>query len=234
LNSQPFPGFPARSTFTPLPSLFFSGLLSQIDNLAELKLLLHIFWRLYQKRGAPKFVTRTELLGDKTLILGLDQAGSPDEVLGGALTSAVGRGVLLRIALQDAEEVYFINTEANRRTVEAVQTEKLSLGVLPQPEPYLKEEKPNIFSLYEQNIGLLTPMIAEELKEAEKLYPGPWIEDAFKEAVSLNKRSWRYIARILERWSSEGKGSGEPGRYPKKKRDPDKYVRGKYGHLVRR
>jgi DNA replication protein len=74
----------------------------------------------------------------------------------------------------------------------------------------------NIFTLYEQNIGMITPMIAEELKEAEKLYPPRWIEEAFKEAVTLNKRSWRYIARILERWASEGKDSGEHKRDIKK------------------
>jgi len=36
-----------------------------------------------------------------------------------------------------------------------------------------------------------TYMIAEELKEAEKLYPARWIEEALKEAVMLNKRSWK-------------------------------------------
>jgi len=71
------------------------------------------------------------------------------------------------------------------------------------------------------------------LKEAEKLYPAPWIEEAFREAVSLNKRNWRYIARILERWSLEGKGSGESGRDSKKERGPSRYLRGRYGHLVR-
>jgi DNA replication protein len=91
----------------------------------------------------------------------------------------------------------------------------------------------NIFALYEQNIGIITPMIAEELKEAEKIYPRQWIEDAFKEAVALNKRSWRYIARILERWASEGKDSGEHKR-DIEKGSPDKYVKGKYGHLVKR
>jgi DnaD/phage-associated family protein len=92
----------------------------------------------------------------------------------------------------------------------------------------------DIFALYEQNIGLLTPMIAEELKEAEKTYPTAWIESAFKEAVSSNKRSWKYIARILERWLAEGKDDGKPGGHPKKGIDPDKYIKGKYGHLVRR
>ena len=76
-------------------------------------------------------------------------------------------------------------------------------------------------------------MIAEELKEAEKLYPAEWIESAFKEAVTLNKRSWRYIARILERWAIEGKDDGKPGRDFKKEDDREKYIRGKYGHMVK-
>ena len=79
---------------------------------------------------------------------------------------------------------------------------------------------------------MLTPMIAEELREAEKLYPENWIRDAVKEAVSLNKRSWRYIARILERWSAEGKSDGTHQRYSKT--DPDRYVKQRYGHVVQR
>jgi DnaD/phage-associated family protein len=92
----------------------------------------------------------------------------------------------------------------------------------------------NIFTLYEQNIGMLTPMIAEELKEAEKLYPSDWIGGAFREAVRLNKRSWKYIARILERWAAEGKSDGKPGRDLEKESGSAKYVRGRYGHMVRR
>jgi len=76
-------------------------------------------------------------------------------------------------------------------------------------------------------------MIAEELREAEKLYPVTWIRDAIKEAVSLNKRNWRYVAAILERWSAEGKGDGTYRR-DFKKTSPDKYIKGKYGHMVRR
>jgi len=90
----------------------------------------------------------------------------------------------------------------------------------------------NIFELYEQNIGLLSPLIAEELKEAEQRYPGEWIEGAFREAVARNVRNWRYIARILERWESQGRADGEPKRYHRPI-DPAKYKRGRYGHLVR-
>jgi DNA replication protein len=234
LNNQPFPGFPAKSSFTPLPNLFFTGLLPQVSSLAELKLILHIFWRLYQKRGALKFVTYKELIGDKTLMEGIEGNSTPAEVLGSALESAVKRGVLLHLVLENEGEspkLYMINNEANRRAIAKLQSGELSLGALPQPPPYIKEEKPNIFALYEQNIGLYSPMRAEELKEAEKLYPASWIEEAFKEAVSLNKRSWEYIARILERWSSEGKESGEFRRDLKKKSHSRK---GRYGHLFGR
>jgi DnaD/phage-associated family protein len=69
-------------------------------------------------------------------------------------------------------------------------------------------ERPNIFILYEQNIGLLQPIIAEELEEAERTYPQEWIEEAFRIAVERNVRNWKYVRRILERWATEGKDEG--------------------------
>jgi len=88
---------------------------------------------------------------------------------------------------------------------------------LPQARQFVIEvERPNIYTLYEQNIGLLLPLVAEELREAEQEYPREWIEAAFREAVQQNKRKWSYIRAILRRWASDGKG-GEPygahGRY---------------------
>ena len=93
---------------------------------------------------------------------------------------------------------------------------------------------PDIFTLYEENVGMLTPLIADELKEAGQHYPEAWIKDAIKEAVNQNKRNWKYISRILERWSTEGKKDGAHRGNSKTNTDPDKYVRGKYGHMVQR
>jgi DnaD/phage-associated family protein len=206
--------------------------LPKIDDLAELKTTLHIFWTLYQRRGYPKFVTYGELLGDKALMKGIGDG----EALCQGLERAASRGTLLHLILDregKKEDLYFLNTEADREAVAKIERGEISLGALPHREPYLEtQEPPNIFALYEENIGMLTPMIAEELKEAEKLYPASWIESAFKEAVTRNKRSWRYISRILERWASEGKEYGEPGR--ESKEDTDKYFKGRYGHLVKR
>ena len=95
---------------------------------------------------------------------------------------------------------------------------------LKEPALIDAEEPPDIFSLYEQNIGMLTPMIAEELRDALKVYPENWISDAIKEAVSNNKRKWSYISAILERWTAEGRDDGTY-RGDSKKTDPDKYIK---------
>jgi DnaD/phage-associated family protein len=136
-----------------------------------------------------------------------------------------------------SEDVYFLNTESDRQVVAKVENGELILSGLKAVErqPDIETaEQPDIFTLYEQNIGMLTPLIAEELREAEKLYHTTWIKDAIKETVKQGKHKWSYIQAILERWSSEGKGDGTYKRHSTKKASPDKYIKGKYGHMVRR
>ena len=224
MSRKGFSGFPKKASFTPIPDIFFSELLSRIDDIAELKSTLHIFWTIYHRRGYPRFVTYRELLGDSTLMAGVGDG----ETLRHALEGAVERGTILHLRLE-GDDVYFVNNEEGRRTKERVEGGEVPLGRVVAGEPYVGQ-RPDIFTLYEENIGLLTPMIADELKEAEGLYPPSWIEDAFREAVSLNKRSLRYILRILERWASEGRDRGEPGRDS----EEDKYTTGRYGRAVKR
>ena len=234
-----FTGFPAKMQFTPLPNFFFSTLLPQISDITELKTTLHLFWVLYRKRGYPRFITYTELLANTSLMSSLRGTAKPaDEVLRNALEMATKRGTILHIVLDRdgmPQDIYFLNTDYDRKIVAKIQNGELSLtGLKAEEQTYVDtEEQPDIFTLYEQNIGMLTPMIAEELREAEKFYPVTWIRDAIKEAVALNKRNWRYIAAILERWSAEGKGDGTYKR-DFKKTSPDKYIKGKYGHMVKR
>jgi DNA replication protein len=208
-----FSGFPGgRTGHTSLPDLFFSDLLPLIDDLAELKVTLHIFWLLYHKKGAPRYVALQELQGDGTLLCGLQGlAASPEEALRDGLQRAVGRGTLLHVrAASGAQHFYFVNSAQGRRAMERAQTGELRLaeGEL-RAEPAAPTERPNIFVLYEQNIGLLQPIIAEELQEAERAYPEEWIQEAFRIAVENNVRNWKYIRRILERWAAEGRDDGK-------------------------
>jgi DnaD/phage-associated family protein len=226
-----FRGFPSgKVSLTPLPDLFFGELLPLIDDLAELKVTLHVLWRLYHKQDANQYVTQTELLGDGTLMRSLQPLdAAPEQALRLGLRQAVARGTLLHLMDAESEEhVYLANSARGRQSLEqALLGEWTPAGGTAWAEPATPLERPNIFELYEQNIGLLQPIIAEELQEAERTYPAGWIEDAFRIAVENNVRNWKYISRILERWASEGKdaGKGKPG-------EADWYE--EYGKLIER
>ena len=238
---EQFKGFPARMRFTSIPNLFFSSLLPQISDIVELKTTLYLFWLLYGKRGYPRVTTYRELLSNKGLIDSLKGGEKPPgELLADALEMAVKRGTILHLVLDrdgTPEDIYFLNAESDRQALAKIQSGELVLSGLKvggQAYPDVETEpQPDIFALYEQNIGMLTPMIAEELREAEKLYPETWIRDAIKEAVNQNIRKKSYILAILERWTTEGKSDGAHKR-DSKKTDPDKYIKGKYGHMVQR
>jgi DnaD/phage-associated family protein len=235
---EQFRGFPAKMQFTPLPNLFFSDLLPQISDIIELKMTLHILWALYHKRGYLRFITYRELLSNTSLMGSLKKATQPPaEALRQALEMVTKRGTVLHIALDRdgvPEDIYLLNTKSDRQVMAKIQNGELTLSELKTEggADIKTEEPPDIFTIYEQNIGMLTPMIAEELREAEKLYPETWIGDAIKAAVNQNKRKWSYISAILERWSAEGRNDGTYQR--DSKTDPDKYIKGKYGHMVRR
>jgi DNA replication protein len=233
-----FVGFPAgKVRFTSVPDLFFSELLPLIDNIPELKVTLHVIWLLYHKKGYPRCINLEELLHDGVLLGGLKMPGqSPQQLVREGLERGVNRGTLLHLSTRTEEgeeqDWYFLNTDQGRRAVEQVRQGELQLGAPAiLEEPQVEVERPNIFVLYEQNIGTLQPMIAEELQEAEENYPAEWIEEAFKIAVEQNVRKWRYIGAILERWATEGKDDGKAGRDSKE--DRYRYIKGKYKDYIK-
>jgi DNA replication protein len=213
---QGFSGFPAgKLPTTVVPNLFFSELLPLVDNLAELKVILHLFWLIGKKHGKLRYARLDEMMRDRRLVSGLASGRATGEaVLRDALERAVARGALLHATVErsgETEEWYMVNSAAGREVVERLHAGELDvLGDLGE-DVQLNVDRPTIFVLYEQNIGLLSPMIAEELRDAEKRFPTEWIADAFREAAELNKRSWRYILAILERWRTEGRGAGKRG-----------------------
>jgi len=237
MGDKVFSGFPPNAEVTPIPNLFFTAVMPQIGSAVELKVVLHVFWLLSRRRGYPQLVTSGELLSDPILMGGIEAAGEmKEEILRQALQRAAQHGIILHVTIDRAgksEEAYLINNEAGRDTVGKIEQGELPQMALMPAQDDTKVMPRDIYSLYEQNIGMLRPLISEQLKEAEGLYPADWIESAFKEAVALNKRSWKYILRILERWAIEGKDDGQSGRDTEKERDREKYIRGKYGHMVK-
>lgn len=211
-----FIGFPdAKMKPVIVPDFFFTDLLPLIDDLAELKLTLHCFWLLNEQEGQLKYLRGADLHNDAILLRSLtldNELRTPAQALADALERATVRGTLLKLEIETGETEksveawYFINTVKGRQTLALVRQGKLEelRSVLPE-EARLKVERPNVFALYEQNIGLLTPLIADQLRDLEKSYPPDWIDEAFTIAVAGNKRALRYIQAILKRWETEGK-----------------------------
>lgn len=200
-----FAGFPAKGRLIKIPELFFGDLLPDIDHLAELKVTLYCFWRLQQKDSKIIHIWEQELASDEGLVSGLGGI----EALHEGLDRATARGMLLRVEANrggKAERLYFINTERGRAMAGGVASGKWQPDDDPNLLVDLRLSRPNIFTLYEQNIGPLTPLIAEHLNEFETTYPGGWIEEAIAIAVTHNKRHLKYIEAILKRWQSEGRG----------------------------
>ena len=236
---KPFHGFPVKMDFTPIPNLFINRLIPHIEDTSEIKTMLFIFMSIYSKKGYPRFISLLELLNNSSLMDSLKQtAKTPEDTLAAALKLAVKRQTILHLNVDAGgkkEDIYFLNTPADRQAVEKILRGELNLPGIESAaiSDTSGEELPDIFSLYEDNIGMLTPTTAENLKDAVNTYPESWIRDAIKIAVEQNIRKWSYISAILERWTTEGKSDGAYRRDAEKE-DPDKYVKGKYGHMVRR
>lgn len=67
-----------------------------------------------------------------------------------------------------------------------------------------ESKRPEIFTIYEHEIGALTPMIADELIDASGEYSDDWVADALRESARQNKRSWAYARAILKRRKADG------------------------------
>ncbi|MBI4328918.1 MAG: DnaD domain protein [Chloroflexi bacterium] len=228
-----FSGFPERSEVTSIPAAFFTEVLPAANDLAELKVILSVLRGVKRKKGSPRFLTRGELRATPELWSGLGANDSQrEEALTRGLNRAVERGVLLAVSLGGEggpQTAYFINDPEGRRAVDLARAGAIDLGRPVAPEPQRETKESNIFALYEETIGLLTPTIAEELKEAETAYPPAWVRDAFRVAAESNKRSWRYVHAILDRWTAEGRDDGTDRGHPAAKA---RRFGGRYGPVV--
>ena len=241
-----FQGFTDFETFTQVPDSFFHKLLNEIDDLAELKVTLYALWRIMNLEGGAHFLCRSDFIEDKDFVHGLSGAteGSTVEARSGrqakrdgdkatvealdaALEKAVQRGSLLRVE-NEAGGFYFLNTPRGRAAAESMQKGDWRAAMhLPSAPPV---DRPNIFKLYEENIGPLTPLIADALRDAEQTYSPEWVAEALEIAVKNNKRNWRYVEAILKRWKVEGHAKKQDRRDAQE--DGRRYVEGEYAEYI--
>jgi len=214
-----FKGFTDSETFTQLPDGFFRQVLKDITDADELKVTAYFLWRVEHMDGPFRALCETDF-EEKDLGLKVKEIRS-------GLEKAVKRGSLLK-STHDADVFYFLNSPRGRAAAEAFANGQWreSAKILSAPPM----ERPNVFKLYEENIGPLTPMIADALKDAEEIYQADWIADAIEVAVKNNKRSWKYCEAILKRWKEEGRAEKQDRRDAEK--DRRKYVEGEYSDFI--
>jgi len=206
---SPFKGFTEAESFTQLPDSFFYQLLNEITDTGELKVTLYALWRMEKVEGPFHALCETDF--------STEELGLIDEEIRASLDKAVVRGTLLK-SIHENDAFYFLNSPRGRAAAEAFANGNWRKSGKIMSAPM---ERPNVFKLYEENIGPLTPMIADALKDAEDTFSAEWINEAIELAVKNNKRSWKYAEAILKRWKEDGRGEKQDRRNDKKSRQRD-------------
>lgn len=239
------------SDIVQVPRAFLLDTVSKIRDIAELQVSLAVFRIAQNEGGFDQPVAQEQILRDRALRAALKSDGSvrqSDDRIQTGLDLSVGRNTLAVIATQSRELRrlwYIVNTPDNLLAI--AQMTRGERAAPPQlwhegQPPRVEAERPNAFRLYEQNIGALTPLMADRILEAIQTYPPDWIEDAIGEAVLYNKRNWRYVSRILENWIVDGRNDSSSRAQPHetyRRRDsnaldPDQYKHGRYLDRSRR
>jgi DnaD/phage-associated family protein len=230
-----FNGFPEGNMhFTGIPDLFFSALLPDIEHLGELKITIYAFRLLHRMEGTFRYLRRENFSQDEAFMHGLAHDPAQAEIiLDEALSLCITRKTFLRTTIESdagSLDLYFLNSPKGRAALQAVEAGEwrhagdadAPVELIPQP--------PNIYNLYEENIGPLTPMIADTLEEAEQSYPYSWIEQAVRIAAENNVRRWTYVEAILKRWQEGGRDERTDRRDTEK--DRRRYVEGELSDFI--
>jgi DNA replication protein len=129
-----FSGFAAGMRAVRLPEPLFTVLLPDMDDLDELKVTLHVLYRLGEQEGAVRYVRHRDLLADDLLLSGL---ASP-AALEAALARAVERGTLLlaEVTMEgQTERIYLPNTPRGRAAFDALRRGEPLPDALTPPVP---------------------------------------------------------------------------------------------------
>ena len=212
-----------------IPEPFFSELLPEIDNLAELKITLYALWFFNHQEGSIRYIRLSDFTNDPGFLRALaPKADTAQKLLADGLERAVQRNTLLKTDVEK-QTIYFLNSPRGRAAIAALKDGKWTPDKIHPVSVSLEIERPNAFQLYEQNIGPLTPIIADTLRAAMETYRPEWIEEAIQIAVEKNVRNWRYIEAILESWQKEGRdGTNRQSTESSRK----KYLGGKFADFI--
>lgn len=225
---SPFKGFAdGKAARVEIPAAFFSELLPEISDTDELKVTLLLFRLLDVQEGPVHFVFQRDLIENREVTRSFGPA--PEERVEAALEKACRRGTFVS-GTTKTDKLYLLNTPRSHAALTALQKGSWTPEREQMAEPLSLEERPNIYQLYEANIGPLTPILAQVLDDAEKEYSTGWIEEAMKTAVKKNIRNWNYVEAILRSWKEKGRGEKDQRN---DQENPRRYIEGDLADYIK-
>ena len=217
-------GFPLADDYatTRVPNAVLGRVLAEVEDADVIKLVLRAIWLLERQNGYPRVISVEQLRADRVLSVVLGD----ENAFGSTLEDAIDRGVLVRVAIDGVDRL-MLNTESARRVLSG------ALGVAVDEDqngegdgwdvPAARSIGVNAFRAYEENIGVLSPMIRESILSSLEDFTDEEITQAIRIAVENESRSWSFVAGVLRRWAREGipherrdsrAGGGDRGRIP--------------------
>ena len=205
MTLRPIKGFPLADDYatTRVPNAVLGRVLSSVDDPNVVKLVLRAVWLLERQNGYPRFIASEQLRSDRVLSVIFGDA----ETFERTLEDVVALGVLARVSVNGVERL-MLNTESARRT-----SVEMMGGEVVQEEdddsdgwdaPAERSMPANAFRAYEDNIGMLSPMIRESILSSLEDFTDDEITRAIRIAVENESRSWSYVSAILRRWRNKG------------------------------
>ena len=208
-----------------LSTNFLFQIFGETEDLIQLKVLLFAIGLAQQSGDEANPLTLQDFYSYPEF---MNTIGSSEEEMREKLLSALRAnlktGYLLCSSFEEMKQgkSFYLNTPRGKQAAQIQGT--------PAKSPVYDLSWSELFKLYEENIGPLTPLIADALKDAEKEYSKEWLEEAIRIAVVNNVRKWRYIQAILNSWKEEGR-NGRNQRHTEE--DYEQYTKGKYGKFIK-
>ena len=200
---QSINGFPLPDDFatTRIPNTVLGRVLSTIEDADEIKLILRAIWLLEHQRGYPRYITSDDLRRDRVLSVVIPNQPEFDRIL----KSAIERGVFVEATINDNICLMFNTESARRASIEvSPTTDNLNKNGNGWEAPATSTAPADAFRAYEENIGILSPMIRQSILAALEDFTDEDITRAIRIAVENESRSWSFVAGVLRRWARDG------------------------------
>ena len=205
MTIRPISGFPLSDDYagTRVPNAVLGRVLSSVDDADVIKLVLRAVWLLERQRGYPRFIAVEDLQRDRVL----SNVFVNTVALERALDTVIEYGVIAKVVI-NGNACLMLNTESAQRAAMDGAATSTVVGTTNDDDdwdaPAASSMPSDAFRAYEDNIGLLSPMIRESILAALEDFTDDDITRAIRIAVENESRSWSFVAGVLRRWSREG------------------------------